>query len=88
MPITLVRIKHWCYLNHGPLIDVLLEVVHLALDGVSLQSLQDLLWGDEAVLGLQQGQVDLLRLQDRDHLISGLQPERIGDFGQIQLDKL
>lgn len=60
------------YLLHGLLVDVLLEDVGLALDGVSLQRLQDLLWRDEAVFGLQQGHVQFVGLQHRDHLISGL----------------
>lgn len=65
-------IESWCYLFHGLLIDVLLEVVGLALDGVPLQGLQDFLWSDKAIFGLQQGQVEFLCLQHRDHLISGL----------------
>ncbi|KAG7234572.1 hypothetical protein INR49_004474 [Caranx melampygus] len=64
------------YLHHGLLIDVLLERFRLALDGVSLQSLKHLLWCDKTIFGLQQGQVDFLCLQHRDHLISGLQLDR------------
>lgn len=60
------------YLFHGLLVDVLLQGVGLALDGVSLQGLQDFLRSDEAVFGLQQGQVQFLGLQHCDHLISGL----------------
>lgn len=61
------------HLLHGLLVDVLLEDVGFALDGVSLQRLQDLLWGDEAVLGLQQGHVQFVGLQHGDHLITGLE---------------
>ena len=61
-----------CYLLHGLLIDVLLEDVGLSLDGVPLQCLQDFLWCDEAIFGLQQGQIEFLCLKHCDHFISGL----------------
>ncbi|TNN63876.1 hypothetical protein EYF80_025935 [Liparis tanakae] len=70
-----------CYLHHGLLVDVLLEGVGLALDGVPLQRLQDGLRRHKAVFGLQQGHVRLLGPQHGDHLVSGLRRGKHRGFG-------
>ena len=65
------------YLSHRLLVDVLPALIRPGLEGVAPQGLQHLVGPDRPVLGLQQGWVHLLRLQNADHLLS-----RLGDRGR------